>query len=261
MSVDQSVSAVRSAFARRVAPGRALGDDAPVIAAACRDMAARFQRGGRLFVFGNGGAATDAQHVAVEFVHPVVVGKRALPAICLTDDAAVLSGIAGAHGFDAVFARQLHLLAGPDDIALGISADGRCPNVLEGLRTANELGMCTVALVGGDGNVAADHVVTARSDDPSVVKEVHVTAYHVLWELVHVFFEQPGALECHDGVCVTCSDTALPLRVREIIGDGLAIVDTNSGPEEISVALVNAHPGDIVLVHAKEAIALVEGAS
>jgi D-sedoheptulose 7-phosphate isomerase len=260
-AVDQALSAVQSAFERRVAPGRALGGDAARIAAACRDMAARFQRGGRLFVFGNGGAATDAQHVAVEFVHPVVVGKRALPAICLSDDAAILSGMANAHGFEAVFDRQLRLLGGPDDIALGISADGRCANVLAGLRAARELGMCTVALTGGDGSVDADHVVTARSDDPSVVKEVHVTAYHVLWELVHVFFEQPGALECHDGICVTCSDTALPLRVREVIGDGLAVVDTDAGPEEISVALVDARPGDVVLVHAKEAIALLEGSS
>lgn len=194
MPADQ---AVRTAFDRRVAPGRALGEDAELIALACRDMAARFHRGGRLFVFGNGGAATDAGHVAVEFVHPVIVGKRALPAISLTDDTSLLSGIAGAHGFGEVFARQLRLLGAPGDIALGVSADGRCPNVLAGLRTARDMGMCTVALVGGDVGDIAGHVLAARSDDPCVVKEVHVTAYHILWELVHVFFEQPGALERH----------------------------------------------------------------
>ncbi|GAA2453884.1 SIS domain-containing protein [Actinomadura vinacea] len=190
--------AVRAAFGRRAEPGRRLGEDADALARACRDMAARFHRGGRLLVFGNGAAAADAQHVAVEFVHPVVVGKRALPAISLADDAALLSGIAAARGLAEVFAEQVRLFGAPGDIALGISADGHCPNVLRALRAARELGMCTVALAGGDGGgIAAepvDHVVIARSDDPRVVKEMHVTAYHVLWELVHVFLERPGSL-------------------------------------------------------------------
>jgi D-sedoheptulose 7-phosphate isomerase len=162
-------------------------------------MATRFHRGGRLFTFGNGGAATDAQHIAVEFVHPVIVGKRALPALSLTGDVATLTGVGAVTGFDDIFAHQLRHFAGPDDIALGVSPDGRCGGVLRGLRTARDLGLLTVALLGGDGgdiarDGVADHVVVVPSDDPRVVKEVHVTAYHVLWELVHVFFEQPGVL-------------------------------------------------------------------
>jgi D-sedoheptulose 7-phosphate isomerase len=150
-------------------------------------------------VFGNGGPSTDAQHVAVEFVHPVIVGKRALPAISLTADIATLTGIANRVGLPEVFAHQIRILAEPADIALGISTDGQCENVLRGLRAAKDLGMLTMALVGGDGGKIAntsgvDHVLIARSADPRVVKEVHVTAYHVLWELVHVFFEQPGVL-------------------------------------------------------------------
>ncbi|OKI67361.1 D-sedoheptulose-7-phosphate isomerase [Micromonospora sp. CB01531] len=193
------IPAVDRAFARRVAPGQALADDAGRIARACYDMALRFHRGGKLIVFGNGGPATDAQHVVVEFVHPVIVGKRALPAISLTNDAATLTGIARAEGFDEVFAAQLRLLAAPQDIALGLSVDGRCANVRRGLVTARDLGLLTVGLVGGDGgdlarDAVADHVVVARSDDPCIVKEVHVTTYHILWELVHVFFEQPGLL-------------------------------------------------------------------
>jgi D-sedoheptulose 7-phosphate isomerase len=175
---------VQAAFDRRTGPGRALGGDAELIALACRDMAVRFHRGGKLIVFGEGGAATDAQHVAVEFMHPVIVGKRALPAMSPAGD----------------FAERIRLLATPDDIALGISADGHCANVLEALREAHERGLETVALLGGDGgriarSGAARHVLVARSDDPCVVKEVHVTAYHILWELVHVFFDQPGTLE------------------------------------------------------------------
>ncbi|MGR6320168.1 SIS domain-containing protein [Micromonospora soli] len=194
------VPAVHRAFARRVRPAEALAGDATQIARACHEMAVRFHRGGKLIVFANGGPATDAQHVVVEFVHPVIVGKRALPAISLTNDAATLTGIARAEGFDEVFAAQLRLLAAPEDIALGLSVDGRCANVRRGLMTARDLGLLTVGLLGGDGgDIArdgiADHVVVARSDDPCIVKEVHVTIYHILWELVHVFFEQPGLLE------------------------------------------------------------------
>jgi D-sedoheptulose 7-phosphate isomerase len=153
----------RALFDRRTAPLDDLAEHAEDVARACHAMAVRFHRGGKLVVFGNGGASTDAQHVAVEFVHPVIVGKRALPAVSL-------------------------------------ASDGHCPNVLRGLAEARALGMLTVALVGGDGGRvaatrAADHVLVARSDDPRVVKEVHVTTYHVLWELVHVFFEQPGVLD------------------------------------------------------------------
>jgi D-sedoheptulose 7-phosphate isomerase len=187
-------------FERRAAPMRDFADQAGAVASACHDMAIRFHRGGKLVAFGTGGAGTDAQHVAVEFVHPVIVGKRALPAISLTSDIATVTGVATRDGVAGIFAHQLRFLAEPADIAVGISADGDCASVLAGLVTAHELGMLTIALVGGEGGAiaaspATDHVLVARSDDPRIVKEMHVTAYHVLWELVHVFFEQPGILD------------------------------------------------------------------
>lgn len=186
-------------FARRDIPGRGLADSADTIAKACHAMSERFHRGGRLFTFGNGGAATDAQHIAVEFVHPVIVGKRALPAISLTADVATVTGVANRVGLEDVFAHQLRIIGEPADIALGISTDGECANVRRALETARDLGMLTVALTGRNGgSIAATtglgHVFIARSADPRIVKEVHVTTYHVLWELVHVFFEHPGAL-------------------------------------------------------------------
>jgi len=192
-------SAVRE-FDRRVEPGLALVESAETIARACHAMAARFHRGGKLLVFGNGGGATDAEHIAVEFVHPVIVGKQALPALSLAADANVLTGIAEREGFTEVFAHQLRYLADPVDIALGVSSDGACANVCRGLEEAREIGLLTVALAGGDGgrlatSPAVDHLVVIPSDDPEVVKEMHVTTYHVLWELVHVFFEHPGVLE------------------------------------------------------------------
>jgi D-sedoheptulose 7-phosphate isomerase len=187
-------------FARRRGPAEILAAESETIARACHDMAVRFHRGGKLVVFGAGGTTTDAQHVSVEFVHPVIVGKRALPAISLTNDVGTVTGIAEREGFDEIFAYQLGILGRPDDIALGISSHGDSRAVRRGLEEAARLGMLTIALAGGDGRTPAaggleiDHIVVVPSDDPRVVKEVHVTAYHILWELVHVFFEQPGIL-------------------------------------------------------------------
>jgi D-sedoheptulose 7-phosphate isomerase len=188
------------AFARRNEPMSGLAGQADAVATACHAMAVRFHQGGKLVVFGIGGASTDAQHVAVEFVHPVIVGKRALPAISLTTDVATVTGVAAREGLDAIFSHQIRHLATAEDIALGISPDGNCMSVLAGLVAAKELGLLTIALAGGDGGAiaaspAVDHTLLAASDDPRVVKEVQVTTYHVLWELVHVFFEQPGVLD------------------------------------------------------------------
>jgi D-sedoheptulose 7-phosphate isomerase len=189
----------RRLFERRSGPTHELAAQADAVAAACHAMAVRFHRGGRLIVFGTGGASTDAQHVAVEFVHPVIVGKRALPAISLTSDVATVTGIAEREGVAAIFSHQIRFLADPADIALGICADGNSASVLAGLEAARDLGLLTIALAGGNGGriaagKAVDHLLLAPSSDPLVVKELHVTLYHLLWELVHVFFEQPGLL-------------------------------------------------------------------
>ncbi|MFD0773515.1 SIS domain-containing protein [Streptomonospora algeriensis] len=188
------------AAAAREEPGRRLAGDADQVARACLAMAARFEHGGKLIVFGNGGAGADANHIAVEFVHPVIVGKRALPALSLNNDAATITEIGRREGFERVFAHQLARLADPGDIALGVSPDGDCANVLRALETAAGMGLLTVALVGGAGGAiargdAAQHLLHVHSEDPMVVKEVHVSMYHILWELVHVLFEHPGLLD------------------------------------------------------------------
>jgi D-sedoheptulose 7-phosphate isomerase len=197
-------------FELRSAPVSDFAAQAGAVASACHAMAVRFHRGGKLVVFGIGGPSTDAQHVAVEFVHPVIVGKRALPAISLTTDVATVTGVAAREGLEGIFAHQIRYLAEPADIALGISSDGNCPSVLSGLQAAHQLGLLTIALAGEGGGAeeggraggisaiasspAVDHLLLARSTDPRIVKEIQVTIYHVLWELVHVFFEQPGLL-------------------------------------------------------------------
>lgn len=198
-TADRLVEAAAELIGRREAPGMALHADAEAIAETCRAMAARFARGGNLLVFGNGDAVTDAQHLVVEFVHPVIVGKRALPALALTSDVATLTGVATTDGAGEVFARQIACFAGPDDIALGLAADAPDEGVTRGLAAAHDRGLLTVALTGAAGVALAedariDHLLVARAHDRAIVKEMHVTTYHLLWELVHVFLEQPAAL-------------------------------------------------------------------
>ncbi|MGI8332326.1 D-sedoheptulose-7-phosphate isomerase [Actinomadura scrupuli] len=192
-------AAVPDAFSRREKCAGELAGDAGRVAFACRDMASRFHRGGKLLVFGSGSAGSDAAHIAVEFMHPVTVGKRALPAMALAGDGGGVTGIGARAGLAEIYAHQLRHFAAAADIALGLSSDGRCAAVARGLEVARELGLLTVALLGGDGGdlvepATVDHVLVVRSADPLVVKEVHVTIYHVLWELVHVFLDQPGVI-------------------------------------------------------------------
>src|SRR5690242_12817081 len=111
------------------------------IAEACWAMARRFHQGGRLLAFGNGASATDAQHVAVEFVHPVIVGKRALPALALTNDSATLSGLLVGGDATGSFAHQLHVLARPQDIAIGFAQGGNRANIMTALAAAKEMGL------------------------------------------------------------------------------------------------------------------------
>ncbi|MBB6348626.1 D-sedoheptulose 7-phosphate isomerase [Nonomuraea muscovyensis] len=291
----RTTSLLKEAAARRAGPGRALVEDAGLVVRAAIDMAARFRRGGRLLAFGAGAAATDAGHLAVEFTHPVIVGKRALPAISLANDASLVSGIAVSRGYGAVFSTQVRMLGRPEDVAVGFAVDDRCGDVLGAFAAARQLGMLTVALVDGalvdgalvdrtlvDGTLV-DHVLDARCADPRIAGEAHMTTYHLLWELVHVFLDDPGLLDepdlrgerglradpgparpapygCDaDATCVTCADTAVPVHVTELRPGGLAVVDTGGGTEEISVALVEARVGDTVLVHAGEAIAVLGG--
>ncbi|GAC1389029.1 MAG: SIS domain-containing protein [Ktedonobacteraceae bacterium] len=170
--------------------------EAEQIAQACWAMARRFHNGGRLLAFGNGAWATDAQHVSVEFVHPVIVGKRALPALALTNDSATMSTVTSN---DSIFARQLRVLAHPQDIALGFSPDGNCENVVAALHEAQHMGLLTLGLAGNEGGAmmqtALDFRFVVPSHDPMVIQETHETLYHVLWELVHIFFEHEGLLK------------------------------------------------------------------
>jgi D-sedoheptulose 7-phosphate isomerase len=163
--------------ARVRASGEFFGAEAARLASVCHRMAERFARGGRLIACGRSPAArSDARHVAVEFVHPVIVGKRALPALALCAEGGPLD-------------LQMGLLARPDDIA--IAFDVQEPEACAALAVARARGCLTLAFDAGAG---AEEIFVVGSEDPSVRQEVIETLYHVLWELVHVFFDHRGLL-------------------------------------------------------------------
>jgi D-sedoheptulose 7-phosphate isomerase len=145
------------------------GAETPRLAEACHEMSRRFLTGGRLLAFGNGTATTDAQHVSVEFVHPVIVGKRALPALDLGPD----------------FETRLPVILRPQDMVMGFSFPNRDAAVERTLRAAREHGAITFALAGG----SADYPFALPDEDPLVCQEVFEVLYHMLWETVHVYFE------------------------------------------------------------------------
>jgi D-sedoheptulose 7-phosphate isomerase len=143
--------------------------EAPPLAEACREMSERFLRGGRLLAFGRGPYATDAQHVSVEFVHPVIVGKRALPALDLS----------------VLFRPWLEAILHPDDIVMGFGPPEGDPEVWATLQQAHLRDAMTFALPGFEGSYA----VEAATEDPFMHQEMIEILYHTLWETVHVFFE------------------------------------------------------------------------
>jgi D-sedoheptulose 7-phosphate isomerase len=210
-------AAIQRHYAAVLAVGQAFfAAEAERLATACWGMARRFHDGGKLVIHAPGGPSfSDAQHNAVEFIHPVLVGKRALPAVSVRDR------------------RHLAVLCGPSDIAMEMRADG--------FEVAGE----AFTVAGGDAFVA---------------QEVMETAYHELWELVHVFFEHEGLLAeaCTDEVCVTCGDVALQAAVVRA-GGGTALVRTVRGEEEVDAGLVAPlAPGELVLVHGGVALERVK---
>jgi D-sedoheptulose 7-phosphate isomerase len=160
-------------------------------------MADLFFAGATLLVFGSGAGTTDAQHNSVEYVHPVLPGCRALPALSLTNDVSTVTGILrGVDPLD-VYAHQLRILGRAGDIALGFVASADDGASLRGLRAAADAEMLTVALSTGAGldNVPAAHRFHVDGDDPLVAQELHLATYHMLWELTHIVLNHRGIAE------------------------------------------------------------------
>lgn len=163
--------------------------EADRIEALVHAMAERFRRGGRLYVMGNGGSATDAQHVAVEFFHPIVEKRKPLPALALSADTALVTAISNDRDFAKVFADQLAVLATPEDMGLALSTSGQSPNLIQALESARERGLLTIAFTGKDGGrlaAVAEYAFVVPSFSIHRIQETHVALYHIVWDLVHV---------------------------------------------------------------------------
>ena len=146
-----------------------------------------FRGGQALILFGNGGSAADAQHIAAEFVGRFYIDRRPLPAIALTTNTSALTAIGNDYSFDRVFERQVQAVGRPGDVALGISTSGNAENVVRAVRMARSIGMITIGLSGRTGGRLAgevDHLVTVPSDDTPRIQEAHILLGHIWSEVV-----------------------------------------------------------------------------
>ncbi|MFZ0240625.1 MAG: D-sedoheptulose 7-phosphate isomerase [Desulfobacterales bacterium] len=151
-----------------------------------RRLAECLAAGGKVLVFGNGGSAADAQHVAAEFVNRFSIERPPLAAIALTTDTSILTSIANDYRFDEVFSKQVQALGRKGDVAWGISTSGNSVNVLKAMATAGEKKMATIAMTGRGGRLAAmaDVSLTVASDSTARIQETHLIMAHILCELV-----------------------------------------------------------------------------
>jgi D-sedoheptulose 7-phosphate isomerase len=167
------------------------------IAACAAAMAQVFDTGGRLFVMGNGGSSCDAAHVSVEFMHPIIEKRPALPAMALTTDTAILTAVGNDQDFALAFAQQLRMLGRKGDMALGISTSGKSANVNRALQAARDIGMLTVGFSGRDGGRmpdVCDYCFTVASFSIHRIQETHETLLHILWDLIHVIRGQEDVI-------------------------------------------------------------------
>ena len=216
------------------------------LAAAALDLARRFHDGATLWVI-SPQWEPHAHHVAVEFVHPVIMGKRALPSVALVEPDPVA---------------QARVASQPGDLLLAVASADE-PAVIDAMRRAPAWGALTLWIGSGPRPPAgaANHILWVDSDDPMVPATGRfVLMYHLLWELTHVCFEHPGLLkpeEPAEEVCVTCSDEG---RLGEVVlppadTTGQALVRTASGEEWVDVSVLgDVAPDDLLLVHAGAAI-------
>jgi D-sedoheptulose 7-phosphate isomerase len=173
------------------------------ILAASLTIARLYHRKKKLLVCGNGGSATDAQHIAVEFMHPITVGRKALPAICLNNDMAMVTAVANDVNFADVFARQIIALGSEGDALIGISTSGNSENLLHAFATARKMNLHTIGFAGSDGGKMQemkaagllDFCFTVPTSSIHRIQESHVTLYHIMWDMVHEFLQHRTLLE------------------------------------------------------------------
>ena len=159
----------------------------PQIEKAAASIAECLRRGNKLLFFGNGGSASDSQHLAAEFVGRYEKERRAWPAIALTTDTSILTAVGNDYGFDRVFERQIEALGKKGDVLFAISTSGNSKNVLKGVQKAKELGLFVIGLTGGSGGelkALADLPIVIPSKKTSRIQESHIMIGHILCECV-----------------------------------------------------------------------------
>ncbi|MSR33165.1 MAG: SIS domain-containing protein [Gemmataceae bacterium] len=145
------------------------------------------EKGGTIYLCGNGGSAADAQHIAAEFVGRFLKERRALPAVALTTNTSILTAIGNDYDFSQIFSRQVKAMVNPKDALVGISTSGRSANVLEAIREAKKIGALTVAFTGFPGepmDAEADLAFRAPSQETPRIQEVHIAAWHGICDLI-----------------------------------------------------------------------------
>jgi D-sedoheptulose 7-phosphate isomerase len=142
--------------------------------------------GHKILIFGNGGSAADAQHIAAEFVNRFQIERPPLAAIALTTNTSIITSIGNDYHFDEIFSKQINALGKKDDIAIGISTSGKSKNVIQAIHAAGKIGMFTIGLTGRGGELAecVDLVFAVKSDITARIQEVHITLGHILCDLV-----------------------------------------------------------------------------
>ena len=160
-------------------------------------LTAALKAGNKILLFGNGGSAADAQHIAAEFVNRFVIERPPLPAIALTTDTSVITSIGNDYDFSEIFSKQIRAIGQAGDVAWGISTSGSSPNIIKAMEAAKKIGMITIGMTGKDGGEIAkmvDYSLNVSSNSTPRVQEVHITVGHVICEMIdYKLFQKPDA--------------------------------------------------------------------
>jgi len=188
---DEAIQRVHRHFQHSIAVKRKLleGEEIPVLVQMAKTIAQRLTEGGKLMLCGNGGSAADAQHLAAELLIRLRphVNRSALPAITLATDMSTVTACGNDYGFETIFARTLEALGRKGDVLLGLTTSGRSPNVVKALAAARERNIVTLGFLGAEGKPALDYcdlTFLVPSSNTAHVQEVHITAGHILMELI-----------------------------------------------------------------------------
>lgn len=173
-----------------------INENLPKIVAVVEVLTAALKRGNKIMIFGNGGSAADAQHLAAEFVNRFLIERPPLAAMALSTDTSIITAIGNDYDYSEIFSKQIRALGLEGDVAWGISTSGNSPNVIKGLETAKKMGVTTVVLTGKDGGAIArmaDYALNVSSHNTPRIQETHITVGHVICEMIDFkLFQRPA---------------------------------------------------------------------